>query len=44
MHATTEFNKIVAPLGVTVTAVTFEGDSVIVSIRARRCRLFYSCG
>ncbi len=44
MRATTAFNKIVAPLGVTVTDVAFEGDSVIVSIRARRRRLVCSCG
>ena len=44
MRATTAFNKIVAPLGVTVTDVAFEGDSVIVSIRPRRRRLVCSCG
>lgn len=44
MRATTAFNKIVAPCGVTVTAVAFEGDSVILSVRARRHRLFCSCG
>ena len=44
MRATTVFNKIVAPLGVTVTDVAFEGDDVILSVRARRRRLVCSCG
>ena len=44
MRATTAFNKIVAPLGVTVTDVVVEGDNVILSVRARRRRLFCSCG
>lgn len=44
MRATTVFNKIVAPLGVTVTDVAFEGDVVILSVRARRRRLVCSCG
>src|SRR5213082_2824973 len=44
VRATTAFNKIVAPLGVTVTDVVFQGDSVILLIRARRRRLLCSCG
>ena len=44
MRATTAFNKIVAPCRVTVTEVVFEGDSVILPVRARRHRLFCSCG
>jgi transposase len=44
VRATTAFNKIVAPLGVTVTDVSFDDESVILSIRARRRRLICSCG
>lgn len=44
MRATTAFNKIVAPLGVTVTEVVWEGETVILSVRARRRRLLCSCG
>jgi transposase len=44
VRATTAFNRIVAPFGVTVHDVVFEGDSVILSVRARRRRLLCSCG
>jgi transposase len=44
VRATTAFNKIVAPLGVTVTDFACEGDSVILSVRPRQRRLFCSCG
>ena len=44
MRATTAFNKIVAPLGVTVAEVAFEGDDVVLSVRARRGRLWCRCG
>ncbi len=44
MRATTAFNKMVAPLRVTVTGVAFEGDFLVLSIRARRRRLFCVCG
>ena len=36
VRATTAFNKIVAPLGASVTEVTVEEDTVILSIRPRR--------
>ncbi|MGH9107018.1 MAG: helix-turn-helix domain-containing protein [Acidimicrobiales bacterium] len=44
MRATTAFNKIVAPLGVTVVDVVFESDSVILTVRSRRRRLHCLCG
>jgi hypothetical protein len=44
VRATTVFNKIVAPLRVTVTDVVFEGDILVLSIRAARRRLRCVCG
>lgn len=44
MCATTVFNKIAAPLRVTVTDVVFEGDILVLCIRATRRRLRCVCG
>jgi transposase len=44
VRATTAFNKIIAPLGATVTDVTFEADAVVLTIRQRSARLRCSCG
>jgi hypothetical protein len=44
VRATTVFNKIAAPLRVTATDVVFEGDILVLSIRAARRRLRCVCG
>jgi transposase len=44
VRATTAFNPMVAPLGVTVTNVAFEGDVAVLSIRSKRRRARCSCG
>jgi len=44
VRATTAFNNLVGPLGVTVSKVDFEGDAVVLVVRARRQRLFCACG
>ena len=44
MRATTAFNKIVAPLGASVTEVTVEEGTVVLSIRPQRRGLRCVCG